>query len=166
MQKAKKERLAARVANKKGYRDLVMSTEGISLNIVENATSHKLSKGDLRKAWGRLERRWNHKTRDDKVEVYTKFLNYKLENTRQKPMDWLAFLEKKQTEWANTQHKMDDETFITHLLDSLPQSEYKGAILVIKDKLRKVTEFRQPLQVQSHLEMPGILVQLGHIQRT
>ena len=29
-----------------------------------------------------------------------------------------------------------------------------------------VTEFRQPLQVQIHLEMPGILVQLGHIQRT
>ena len=33
-------------------------------------------------------------------------------------------------------------------------------------KNRKVTEFRQPIQVQSHLEMPGILVQLGHIQRT
>ena len=31
---------------------------------------------------------------------------------------------------------------------------------------RHLTEFRQPLQVQSHLEMPGILVQLGHIQRT
>ena len=29
-----------------------------------------------------------------------------------------------------------------------------------------MTEFRQPLQVQSHLEMLGILVQLGHIQRT
>ena len=29
-----------------------------------------------------------------------------------------------------------------------------------------MTEFRQPLQVQSHLEMPGILVQLGHIPRT
>ena len=29
-----------------------------------------------------------------------------------------------------------------------------------------MTEFRQPLQVQSHLGMPGILVQLGHIQRT
>ena len=25
------------------------------------------------------ERRWNPKTREDKVEVYTKFLNYKLE---------------------------------------------------------------------------------------
>ena len=35
-------------------------------------------------------------------------------------------------------HKMDDETFITHLLNSLPQSEYEGAILVIKDKLRDV----------------------------
>ena len=32
--------------------------------------------------------------------------------------------------------------------------------------LPEVTEFRQPLQVQSHLEMPRILVQLGHIQRT
>ena len=30
----------------------------------------------------------------------------------------------------------------------------------------RLTEFRQPLQVQSHLEMPRILVQLGHIQRT
>ena len=29
-----------------------------------------------------------------------------------------------------------------------------------------LTEFRQPLQVQIHLEMPGILVQLGHIQHT
>ena len=28
------------------------------------------------------------------------------------------------------------------------------------------TEFRQKIQVQSHLEMPGILVQLGRIQRT
>ena len=51
-------------------------------------------------------------------------------------MDWLAFLEKKLTELANTGHKMDDEMFITHLLNSLPQSEYEGAILVIKDKLR------------------------------
>ena len=39
----------------------------------------------------------------------------------------------------NTGHIMDDETFITHLLNSLPQTEYKGAILVIKDKLRKGT---------------------------
>ena len=39
----------------------------------------------------------------------------------------------------NTGHIMDDETFITHLLNSLPQTEYEGAILVIKDKLRKGT---------------------------
>ena len=93
--KTKKEKLAARVANKKGYRDLGMSIEGISLNIVENETPDKLNKADLRKAWGKLEGRWNPKSREDKVEVYTKFLNYKLENTRQKAMDWLAFLEKK-----------------------------------------------------------------------
>ena len=51
-------------------------------------------------------------------------------------MDWLAFMEKKCTELMNTGHRMDKEMFITHLLNSLPQSEYKGAILVIKDNLR------------------------------
>ena len=113
-----------------------MSTDGISLNFVENATSDKLTKGDLRKAWRRLERRWNLKTREGKVEVYTKFLNYKLENTRQKLMDWLVFMENKSTELMNTGNRMDNETFIMHLLNSLPQSEYEGAILAIKDKLR------------------------------
>ena len=135
--KVKKDKLKARAANKLGYRDLVMSTEGISLNIVENATSDELTNGDLKKAWERLERRWNLKTREEEVEVYTKFLNYKLENTRQRPMDWVTFMEKKQAELMDTGHIMDDETFITHLLNSLPQTEYEGAILVIKDKLRK-----------------------------
>ena len=136
---AKKKKLKARAANKMGYRDLVMSTEGISLNIVENSISGELTKGDLKKAWETLERRWNPKRREDKVEVYTKFLNYKLENTRQRPMDWITFMEKKRAELINTGHIMDDETFITHLLNSLPQTEYEGAILVIKDKLRKGT---------------------------
>ena len=137
--KEKQEKLKARTANKMGYRDLVMFPEGISLNIVENAVSEELTKGDLKKAWERLERRWNLKTREDKVEVYTKFLNYKLENTRQKPMDWITFMEKKRAELMKTGHIMDDETFITHLLNSLPQTVYKGAIPVIKDKLRKGT---------------------------
>ena len=137
--KSKKEKQLARAANKKGFRDLVMSTEGISLNIVENSVSGKLTRGDLKKAWGRLERRWNPKTREDKVQFYTKFLRYKLENVKQRPMDWLAFMEKKRNELVNTGHIMDDETFITHLLNSLPQAEYEGAILVIKERLRGST---------------------------
>ena len=55
-------------------------------------------------------------------------------------MDWLAFVERKRTKLANTGHIMDDETFITHLLISLPQVEYEGAILVIKEKLRRGTK--------------------------
>ena len=88
--KSNKAKQVTRAANKKGYRDLVMSTEGISLNIVENSTSDQLTKGDLKNAWGRLERCWNPKTRQDKVEIYTKLLNYMLENVRQRSIDWLA----------------------------------------------------------------------------
>ena len=130
MKKSKKENQLATAVNKKGFRDLVMSTEGILLNIVENLTSDKLTRGDLKKAWGRLERHWNPKTREDMVQFYTKFLHYKLENVKQRPMDWLAFMEKKRNELANTGHTMDDETFITHLLNSLQQAEYEGAILI------------------------------------
>ena len=126
-----------RAANKKGYRDLAMSTEGISLNIVENSTSDRLTKVDLRKARRRLERCWNPRTREGKVEFYIKFLIYKLENVRQRPMDWLASLERKRTELVNTGYIMDDETFITHLLNSLPQAEYEGAILAVKERLRR-----------------------------
>ena len=49
-------------------------------------------------------------------------------------MDWQAFLEKKRTGLG---HIMDNEMFITHLLNSLPQAEYEGAILAIKEKLRR-----------------------------
>ena len=54
---------------------------------------------------------------------------------------------------------------------SRPNSKYnvmvEGETGEITEKLLSLmTEFRQPLQVQSHLEMTGILVQLGHIQRT
>ena len=45
VRKAKKAKQAMTATNKKGYSDLVMSTEGISLNIVENSTSDKLTKG-------------------------------------------------------------------------------------------------------------------------
>ena len=45
---------------------------------------------------------------------------------------------------------MDDETFITHLLNSLPQIEYEGLILVVKGRLRstscEVDEFEQLLE--------------------
>ena len=44
VKKAKKEKQLARATNKKGFRDLVMSTEGIPLNIVENSTSDKLTR--------------------------------------------------------------------------------------------------------------------------
>ena len=38
--------------------------------------------------------------------------------------------------------------------------------LEVKSLPLVVIEFCQPIQVQSHLEMPGILVQLGRIQCT
>ena len=53
-----------------------------------------------------------------------------------KPQDWLAYMEKKRNELENAGHEMDDETFFTHVMASLPQEEYQATILTLKAKLR------------------------------
>ena len=50
--------------------------------------------------------------------------------------------------------------------DTQPLVSFEGNINGVGGIGEVLTEFRQPLQVQRHLEMPGILVQLGHIQCT
>ena len=72
----KKNLLKARKANKVGYRDLVMSCEGISFTIVQNAASEELPSGDLKKAWERLERRWNPKTKEESMSDDEKMFLY------------------------------------------------------------------------------------------
>ena len=63
--------------------------------------------------------------------------------------------------------KADPDVWICPAV-KLDGTEYYEYIMCYVDDILSVslTEFRQPLQMQSHLEMPGILVQLGHIQRT
>ena len=51
---------------------------------------------------------------------------------------------------------------VSHILRATVADEHP----VASEKPPELKEFRQPLQVQSHLEMLRILVQLGHIQRT
>ena len=53
--------------------------------------------------------------------------------------------------------------WLTYKNDDAGKDEPQEQPKLIKADL---TEFRQPIQVQSHLEMPGILVQLGHIRCT
>ena len=53
--------------------------------------------------------------------------------------------------------------YIIHIKTSLKIQELQESNKYFNSYL---TEFHQPLQVQSHLEMPRILVQLGHIQHT
>ena len=62
-------------------------------------------------------------------------------------------------------------SIVEHCIRDL-QEQTRTSMLYAMNKWKRMilicmlTEFRQPLQVQSHLEMSRILVQLGHIQRT
>ena len=62
---------------------------------------------------------------------------------------------------------MDDETFITHQLNSLPQAEYEGAILVIKEKLRGSTcDLAQVEQLLEDIYLSMKYVKAGRKKRT
>ena len=62
-----------------------------------------------------------------------------------------------------THHKINIQGIDNHEVTGL---DVVTAATLLNTSLGKVTEFRQPIQVQSHLEMPRILVQLGHTPRT
>ena len=54
-----------------------------------------------------------------------------------KLQDWMAHMEKKRNELETAGHEMDDETFLTYIMASLPQEEYQATILTLKAKLRE-----------------------------
>ena len=40
----------------------------------------------------------------------------------------MAYMERKRNELENASHEMDDETFLTHGMASLPQEEYQATL--------------------------------------
>ena len=80
-------------------------------------------------------------------------------------LQWNTVMKNFDIQWtALKERKGDDSPETPKISKALPVIKWTEAF---QDFLnRKMTEFRQPLQVRSHLEMPGILVQLGHTQRT
>ena len=105
--------------------------------MVANAKTDALPKGDLHLAWKKLEQRWDSKSREDKIDSFTKFIRLKMENISMKPQDWMAHMERKRNELENASHEMDDEIFLTHVIKSLPQEDYQATILTLKAKLRE-----------------------------
>ena len=133
------EMLRLRKVNEKRYRDLVLATKEMSLTFVGNAKRNSLSRGDLQLAWKKFRKRWDPKTREDKVDLLIKFMKLRMEDVHITPQDWLAYMEKKKMESMNSGHFMNKETFLTYVVMSLPQEEYQTMILVLKHKLRKGT---------------------------
>ena len=125
-----------KAANKRGYRDLILATKDTSLTMVANAKTDALPKGDLHLAWKKLEKMWDPKSREDKIDSLTKFIQLKKENIQMKLQDWMAHMERNRNELENAGHEMDDETFLTHIMVSLPQEKYQAAILTLKANLR------------------------------
>ena len=62
-----------KAANKSGYRNLILATKDTSLTMVANAKTDALPKGDLHLAWKKPEKRWDRKSREDKINSLTKF---------------------------------------------------------------------------------------------
>ena len=63
-----------KAAKKGGYRDLILATKDTLLTMVANAKTDVLPKGDLCIAWKKLEKRWDPKSMEDKIDSLTEFI--------------------------------------------------------------------------------------------
>ena len=116
---------------------MILATKDTSLTMVVNAKTDALPKGDLHLAWKKLEKRSDPKSREDKIDSLMKFIRLKMENIQMKTQDWMAHMERKRNELENACHEMDDETFLTHIMASLPQEEYQATILTLEAKTKR-----------------------------
>ena len=55
-----------------------------------------------------------------------------------KPQDWMTHMERKRKALDNADHEMDDETFLTLVMASLPQEESQATILTLKRNKEKM----------------------------
>ena len=94
-----------KAANKKGYRDLILATKDTSLTVVAHAKTDALPKGDLHLPWKKLEKRWDPKSREDKIDSITKFIQLKMEKIQMKPQHWMAHMEKRGMSWKMLEMK-------------------------------------------------------------
>ena len=78
--------------------DLILATKDTSLAMVANAKTDALPKADLHLEWKKLEKRWDPKSREDKIDSLTKSIQLKMENIQMKPQDWMARMERKRNE--------------------------------------------------------------------
>ena len=76
--------------NIRGHRDLILATTDTSLTMVANAKTDALPKEDLHLAWKKLERRWDPKSREDKIDSLTKFVRLKMETFELNPKIGMA----------------------------------------------------------------------------
>ena len=106
-----------KAANKRGCRDLILATKDTSLTMVANAKTDALPKRDLHLAWKKLEKRWDPKSREDKIDSITKFSQLKMENTQMKPKEWMAHMERKRNDLENAGHEMRDMKFLPSKAD-------------------------------------------------
>ena len=83
-------------------------------------------------------KRWDPKSREDRVDSLTKLMKLRLKDIHIKPQDWLAHMEKKK-KVINAGYIMDDETYLMYVLALLPQEQYQTRIFILKDQLRRGT---------------------------
>ena len=123
----RKSMLAARKANNKGYRDLQLSTTGLSFTLVKLAKTKDLEDGDLKKAWDHLCDEFEPTEQEDKIELLLEFQQNKLDDAKTNVTEWIASLKEQQLRLGLLQHEITDEFLKTHILSSLPK-EYDDLV--------------------------------------
>lgn len=133
--------------NEKVYSDLMLACqEDVVFGIVDEASSDKFPDGDARVAWKKLNAKFEPKTGANKVQLKSEFQRMKLMDPDDDPDEWITALELLRRRLKTLKVEINDEDFMLHILNNIPQKEYETTIEMSEKELSNSTLTLQNLK--------------------
>ena len=121
--------------NGHAYNDLMLSmNEDVSFGIVDEAVTTKLPEGDCALAWRKLEAKYDSQTNSSKVKLMNQLNKSRLKDSQDDPDHWVSELEVIRTRLKKMNVQIEDDYFMIHILNNLPQ-EYDQVVDSLEDRI-------------------------------
>ena len=133
----RKEKKRLRQANGNAYISLQLSCEELPYDLVSLAKTEELPDGCTRDAWERLTSEYDLTEGEDKITLLSMFQQNQLEDVTTNITVWLTSMAIQVNKLKKSNHVLDEEYQITHILASLPR-EYSSVVEQVKIDRRKV----------------------------
>ena len=132
----------ARMANQKGFADLILSMDSqteagkVMLTLIASAETDALPEGCLKTAWNLLLDEFEPKSGVNRLAKRNEFDTCQLKDWKQNPVQYITRLERIRNEYVQAGGKMNAEDVLEKALGTLPE-DYNKIVLDLQKRIGK-----------------------------